>query len=115
MHRVSGPLLKLLSAVGVIPLPIIMMMERGKSSAQHSRSSSIYDHLHGAHRLPSPSPSRRFGSSSFFEGVVKKVDFCHYIFTVILKKKREWQNNLTRLDGAERGEGEGEGEGVSTA
>ena len=36
MHRVSSPWLKLLSAVGVIPT--LMMMRRGKSSAQHSRS-----------------------------------------------------------------------------
>ena len=36
VHRVSSPLLKLLSAVGVI-LIIVMMMKR-KSSAQHSRS-----------------------------------------------------------------------------
>ena len=37
MHRVSRPWLKLLSAVGVI-LVLIMMMKRGKSSAQRSRS-----------------------------------------------------------------------------
>ena len=34
VHRVSSPWLKLLSAVGVI---LILIMKKGKSSAQHSR------------------------------------------------------------------------------
>ena len=54
MHRVSGPWLKLLSAVGIVPCIIVMLMQ-GKSSAQHSRSDNrmvTIRHLRGAHQRP---------------------------------------------------------------
>ena len=58
VHRVSSPWLKLLSAVGVIPI-LVMKMKRGKSSAQHSRSDNHYrkresvdSYLRGVHPPP---------------------------------------------------------------